>query len=56
VTAEPREDEIATARDARLALEELQHEADVLRRSAQETRRVAERNRLAAFSRSRHRA
>lgn len=51
-----RDDDDATkARDARLALEQLQHDADVMRRSAQETRRNAERFRLAAFARPRHR-
>ena len=48
-------DETAKAQDARRALAQLQHEADVLRRAAQETRRDAERCRLAAFTRTRHR-
>jgi len=55
VTAAGRDDRIAKARDARLALEQLQHEADVLRRAAQEIRRTAERSRLASFSRTRRR-
>ena len=55
MTTVPRGDETAKARDDRLALEPLQHEADAMRRSAQETRLRAERFRLAALSRSRHR-
>ena len=55
MTAALRSGETAKAREDRLALEQLQHEADALRRAAQETRRTAERFRLAAFTRSRHR-